>query len=111
VRQDQDGGDAHRLALLGHSDGGLIALDLASRLKADEAPEPLVLAATPGRPLNDVLRDQLERLLGEPQATPAQRRFLLAANDRISTTIRETGKVPNDVQPGLAALYSFSIGP
>ncbi|HLT78119.1 MAG TPA: alpha/beta fold hydrolase [Ferrovibrio sp.] len=109
--KDQDVVDDHRIALLGHSEGGLIALDLASRLKADEAPAALVLAATPGRPLNDVLRDQLERLLGEQRATPAQRRFFLAANDRISKTIRETGKVPNDVPPGLAALYPFYIGP
>lgn len=103
--------DARKTALLGHSEGGLIALDLASRLKGDDSPAALVLAATPGRRLDVVLRDQLERQLGEQQATPAQRRLILAANDRISKTIRETGQVPDDVPSGLASIYPFYIGP
>lgn len=103
--------DARKMALLGHSEGGLIALDLATRLKGDDAPAALVLAATPGRPLDVVFRDQLERSLGEQRATPAQRRFFHAANDRISKTIRETGKVPDDVPPGLSSVYPFYIGP
>lgn len=103
--------DAAKTALLGHSEGGLIALDLAGRLKGGEAPAALVLAATPGRHLDAVLRDQIERLLGEQQATPAQRRFFLAANDRIARTIRQTGTVPDDVPPGLTVFYPAYIGP
>ena len=100
-----------KTGLLGHSEGGLIALDLTSRLVAAEAPRFLVLAATYGRPVDVVLREQLQRLLGDQRASPAQRKFFLDANDRITRTIRETGKVPADVPAGLVALYPAYIGP
>ena len=103
--------DGRKTAMFGHSEGGLIALDLATRLKGDEAPAALVLAATAGRPLDAVIREQIERLLGEQQATPAQRRFFLSANDRITRTIRDTGTIPEDVPPGLAMFYPAYIGP
>lgn len=103
--------DPRKSALLGHSEGGLIALDLAARLKGDEAPAALVLAAAAGRPLDIAIREQIERLLGEQQATPAQRRFFLSANDRIVRTIRDTGTIPDDVPPGLTAFYPAYIGP
>ncbi len=106
-----DAVDPARTALLGHSEGGLIALDLASRLKGGAAPAALVLAAVAGRPLDIVIREQIERLLGEQQATPAQRRYFLSANDRIVRTIRETGTIPEDVPPGLTAFYPDYLGP
>lgn len=103
--------DADKVGLLGHSEGGLIALDLASRLKGSEMPRALVLAATGGRKLDLIIRDQIERVLGEQKATPAQRRFFLAANDRVIKAITETGEVPHDVPPGLTPIYPTYIGP
>jgi dienelactone hydrolase len=99
-----------KTGLLGHSEGGLIALDLANRLVAAEAPRFLVLASTYGRPVDVVLREQLQRLLGEQKASQAQRKFFLDANDRITATIRDTGKVPGDVPAGLVGLYPSYIG-
>src|SRR5690606_40052515 len=52
-------GDVGPTLLLGHSEGGLIALEAAAR-RPDLA--GLVLLATPGRPAADVLRGQLEAL-------------------------------------------------
>jgi pimeloyl-ACP methyl ester carboxylesterase len=97
-----------RVGILGHSEGGLIALAAA----ADGArPRMLVLASTPGRPLGEVIHDQLATLLQRQQATAKQQQFILAADLRIRSAILATGKVPADVPPGLAALYPSYLGP
>ena len=44
------------VALVGHSQGGLIAMELAL---GEESVKSVVLLATPGRPLDEVLRDQI----------------------------------------------------
>ncbi len=46
-----------RIVIVGHSEGGLIAMDLASQRHADA----IVLLATPGRGLNIILREQIAR--------------------------------------------------
>lgn len=103
--------DPGKVAILGHSEGGLIALAAATSLQADgAAPPALILAATPGRRMDVILREQLERLLAEQHATPQQRRYFLAANTRITRAIRDTGTVPETVPPGLAGFYPSYIG-
>ena len=62
------------LALLGHSEGGLLALMIAERA----APDVIVLLAAPGRPLAVVLREQLARRL-DPRAMVDVDRLLAAA--------------------------------
>lgn len=107
--RQQPGLDPRRIGMLGHSEGGLIALDLASR--GSEPPAVLVLAAAPGRRLDAILAAQIDRALTEQKATPAQRRALLAANTRILNSIRSAGRVPADVPAGLAPIYPFYVGP
>lgn len=53
----QPGVDGARLGLLGHSEGGLVALYATNR--GAVAPAAVVLVAAPGRPLQDLLREQL----------------------------------------------------
>src|SRR5205085_6509368 len=50
-----------RVGVLGHSEGGILALELGS---GGEGPRPrvLVLAATPGRPLGQVMHAQLSAI-------------------------------------------------
>src|SRR4051812_10735559 len=53
--------DPARVALLGHSEGGLLVMDATLRLQeAGRAPAAVVLASTPGRPLGMLLREQLD---------------------------------------------------
>jgi alpha-beta hydrolase superfamily lysophospholipase len=103
--------DPGKTGLLGHSEGGLIAIDLASRLVDGEKPRALILTATPGRPMDAVVQDQLQRQLTEQKATPAQRKYFLAENERINRAIRTSGKVPSNIPAGLAGLYPSYIGP
>lgn len=86
-------------ALLGHSEGGLLALAAATAL--DNKVHGLVLAATPGRTLDGIVRAQVTRdapALAEPV-------------DRIITAILGTGRVPADLPRELAYLFPPYAGP
>jgi len=107
----QPGIEMTKTGFLGHSEGGLIALDLTSRLVPTEKPAFMILAATPGRRVDAVLQEQIGQKLTEQKASQAQRKFFLGENERIMKTIRDTGKVPDNVPAGLAALYPAYLGP
>lgn len=88
-------------ALLGHSEGGLLAL-AASKALAAKKLHALVLAATPGRRLDEILRAQIAR-----DAPPALR----LPTDRAIATILETGRVPTNLPPELQLLFPLYAGP
>ncbi|TAJ93062.1 MAG: alpha/beta fold hydrolase [Reyranella sp.] len=88
-------------ALLGHSEGGLLAL-AASRALAAKKLHALVLAATPGRRLDAILRAQIAR-----DAPPALR----LPTDRAIAAILETGRVPGNLPPELQLLFPLYAGP
>lgn len=89
-------------SILGHSEGGIIALAIASRAR----PAAVMLIATPGRPFDVLIKEQLSSKL---KGTGLGEK-LLAENDRISAQIKKTGKVPANVPQSLKALYNPSIG-
>jgi pimeloyl-ACP methyl ester carboxylesterase len=84
-----------RLALLGHSEGGLLALMIAERA----APDALLLLATPGRPLAVLLREQLARKL-DPRA--------MDDVDRVLDAIRR-GAPPDPIPAPLAPLFAPTV--
>jgi len=88
-------------ALLGHSEGGLLAL-AASRALAAKKLHALVLAATPGRRLDLILREQIERTAPPTLRLPA---------DRAIAAILETGRVPGNLPPELQLLFPLYAGP
>ena len=88
-------------ALLGHSEGGLLAL-AASRSLAAKKLHALVLAATPGRRLDAILRAQIAR-----NAPPSLR----LPTDRAIAAILETGRVPTNLPPELQLLFPLYAGP
>jgi dienelactone hydrolase len=99
--QDQPEIDANRTAMMGHSEGGMLALQAAVEVKGlDKPPVALVLAATPGRRGDIVLRQQI-----------ARNAFLFSKkNDEIMSAIKETGQVPDDVPALLAPVYPPHCG-
>ncbi|PJI42370.1 alpha/beta fold hydrolase [Ferrovibrio sp.] len=107
--RSQSSVDLNKVGLAGHSEGGMIALDLAHRLQDREKPVALLLLSTAGRPLDVIVREQLERQLGSLK--PAQRRAFLAENDRVVREIRATGKVPEKLPQALNGLYPSYSGP
>lgn len=101
--------DLNKTGLLGHSEGATIALDLSNRLQAAEKPALLVLMAAPGRRIDVIVREQLDRQL--TGLKPAQKRAFLAENDRIVQVIRDTGALPAKIPAALSGLYPFYSGP
>ena len=85
--------------VVGASLGGLLALDAAHSLS--RRVHTLVLAATPGRRLDGILRGQLGR------DAPA----LVPAVDRVVDTIISTGRVRDDLPRALAVLFPRHAGP
>jgi pimeloyl-ACP methyl ester carboxylesterase len=102
--QQQPEIDLERIALVGHSEGGMLVLMAASELEDNEhPPHALVLLATPGRPIEDLISDQLSRLVKMQGAPDAQAKRILDKASEISGHIRATGSVPDNVPPGLQA--------
>jgi uncharacterized protein len=87
-------------ALLGHSEGGLLAIAAAKILGARKL-YGLVLAATPGLPMADIVRLQVAR------ATPHLREEI----ERTMTAILATGHVPAKLTPELQVLFPPYAGP
>lgn len=100
--------DGERVGIAGHSEGGLIALNIVQRERA--LPKALVLLATPGRPTGAVLADQLTGLMTRQGASAAQKAEVLAEDKRIRAAILATGEVPDIVPPGLQPLYPAYLG-
>lgn len=91
---------SYATALLGHSEGGLLALAAAPIIKRNP-PHGMVLVATPGRKLADILRAQIGR--GAPN--------LVAPADRAIAAVAATGHVPADLPRELGALFPPYAGP
>jgi pimeloyl-ACP methyl ester carboxylesterase len=109
--QQQPEIDATRIALVGHSEGGLLVLIAANQLQdKPQSPRAIVLLATPGRPIETVLAEQLARQLDTQGATAAQAKKFLDRATQISGQIRATGNVPDNVPVGLRNLYPAYLG-
>ena len=94
--------DPRRVGILGHSEGGLIALALA-RDPSRTAPAALVLAGTPARTLADVLRYQIERAFAAAEASERER--ILKGLDAAIEAVVNTGAPPAEVPRELAPLF------
>jgi pimeloyl-ACP methyl ester carboxylesterase len=86
-----------KLGLIGHSEGALIGLIAAK----DAKPDAYVSLCGPGRPLQEVLREQLKKNLPED---------LYKASDTIVADL-EAGREVKDVPKGLASLFRPSVQP
>jgi alpha-beta hydrolase superfamily lysophospholipase len=98
--------DRKRTAIVGHSEGSLIALQLGSDLAAaGSPPAALVLAGTASTKLDEVVRFQVGRLLTQLQASEAERKQHLDALEGAIRSVREAGTVPADLPILLRALF------
>jgi dienelactone hydrolase len=110
--QTQPGIDPARTAVLGHSEGGLIALQLGADLAGKEgAPAALVLVGTAALRLDHVITAQIEGLL-ERQGVPEDQRgpFRDGLRSAVDSIVNE-GIVPADLHPGLRALFPPNVVP
>ena len=89
--QQQPEIDAAHTALIGHSEGSIIAGQVAVMTSGlAHPPAALVLISAPGRPIDVVLREQIAHQLAAQPSIPAD--FVLSKLDEIIASLRQTGK-------------------
>ncbi|MCA1667827.1 MAG: alpha/beta hydrolase, partial [Thermomicrobia bacterium] len=104
--------DPRRVILLGHSEGGLIALVIADRLKgSSDAPEALVLAAPPGSSYLETIQRQITDQYAQAQqagkATKEQADAALSELSQVIASLKQTGKLPPTITtPALKQIFS-----
>jgi fermentation-respiration switch protein FrsA (DUF1100 family) len=91
---------AYATALLGHSEGGLLVLAALPAITKNR-PHGMVLASTPGRPMREIVREQVNR--GAPNLVDAVTATMAA--------IEASGHVPADLPLELQALFPAYVGP
>lgn len=102
--------DPKQILVLGHSEGGLIALQIgADWARTAESLPALVLLATPGRNLAAVLQEQIGAALLQSVPNESLRNEYLRATERAIRQIRETGTVPQDLPAGLETLFQPNV--
>ncbi len=98
--------DPARTAIVGHSEGGLIALQLGSDLTAaGSPPAALVLVGTAATRLDEIMRLQVVAALDRQKANEATRKQYAEALEKAAKSIRETRTVPGDLPSGLRPLF------
>lgn len=111
--RETDGIDPARVAVMGHSEGGVIALSIAERLKDDPAsPVATALLATPGRSFDVLIREQIERpmrlsgRIDEPEQVEALRLL-----DEALAAARDGRPFPTDLPLPMRGLFNPTTGP
>ncbi len=89
--------DPKRIALVGHSEGGLVALIAAAK---DKHVAAVVLIATPGMSGSDVVLAQQRRMLDRMKLSPEERQAKVDAQKQINEAVM-TGKGLDKLPPGV----------
>lgn len=96
--------DPSHVFILGHSEGGLIALTLAAKLTdADQRPAGLILVGTAGRVGDLVIREQIDRALSPPAVDLSTRSSYLAHLDGAIAALKEDRELATDIPRDLLA--------
>lgn len=104
--RSQPGIDAKNVGLLGHSEGALIALQIGSNLEGTPSrPSTLLLLDGNGRPIDVVLKDQLQAKL-PAQFGADKAKTLLDFADKAIDQIKNQGTAPTDPPQELLALFN-----
>jgi alpha-beta hydrolase superfamily lysophospholipase len=98
----RDSGKFSRLALIGHSEGGLVAILTARRVPIDH----LVLLATTARRQGDLLKAQLEKTLPPDVFKPIASAIDTIMAGRIVDPTPPGLSFPSAMQPGLASAFA-----
>ena len=108
--QSQPSVDGKRVAIIGHSEGSEIALQIGSNLagKKDQ-PAAIVTMGGAGRPMGPILHEQIGRALDKQKQAGPVRKMYLDAVDKATAQVAKTGTFPADVPPGLSALFNPSV--
>ncbi len=95
--------DKSKMFMLGHSEGALFSNHLASELN----PKGIILLGGPGRPMDVILKEQLDRNF-EQIADGDLKTRLTSDTDRAIKELKAKAEEPKDIHPALASLFNYS---
>jgi alpha-beta hydrolase superfamily lysophospholipase len=108
--------DPRHVGIIGHSEGGIIAAELAGmKVALAQQPSAVVLVGAPGRPYDIVVRDQLARQLELLQTAPTVTQAALSRVDTLVADLRQGGAnqstLLQDLQsdPAIPAQFSMTV--
>jgi acetyl esterase/lipase len=103
---EQRGVDPQRLIVAGHSEGGMIATQIAAdTVGKPEAPAGLILMATPGRTLDHLIREQVRGGLNRSQMSEDAKKPYLDYVEAAIKQIKDKGTVPPNPPIGLGPVF------
>jgi alpha-beta hydrolase superfamily lysophospholipase len=94
-------GKFSKIILVGHSEGGLVAILTARRVQIDR----LVLLATAARRQGDLLKAQLEKRIAPDQFTPIAKAIDAIMSGQIVDPTPPGLSIPPSMQPGIASAF------
>ncbi len=95
--------DPVRTAILGHSEGAMIALQLGA--DPQTAPAAMALVGAPGRGFRSIIRQQIADLLTRQQVSDAIRTQYLGILDKAIDHVTSKGTAPEGLPVGLQPLF------
>lgn len=98
--------NSKRVFILGHSEGGLFALLLGNQL--ENAPAGIILASTPGRKYDDLIREQINALLEVQLPDEVARKPYVDALEAAINATKNGKPIPASTPPGLRPLFNAS---
>lgn len=98
----RSGGKFSRIILIGHSEGGLVAILTARRVPVDG----LVLLATAARRQGDLLKAQLEKTLAPDIFAPIAKAIDAIMAGQIVDPLPPGLAIPPSMQPGIASAFT-----
>ena len=103
----QPGVDPKRIAIVGHSEGAEIALQIGSNLAKDSTPlAAIVTLGGAGRPMGPILTEQISRALDRQKALPPIKKKYMDALQVAMDQVVKNGTYPTDLPAGLNVLFN-----
>lgn len=104
--QRQGGIDSRRLVVAGHSEGSIIASQVANELKGQVgSPKGLILMGAPGRTLDHLVREQVAASLKRGNVPEATAKTYMDYVNLAIKKITEDGEIPPNPPVGLGGLF------
>lgn len=97
--------DPRRIGILGHSEGSIISLCVATESKPGEVPAAVALLGAPGRRLDVIMREQVAASLDRSKVDAATKQTYLDWMDLAVNEVVEKGTVPAGAPQGMGALF------
>jgi len=106
----QPGIDPKHVGVLGHSEGGLYALQIAADTAGTgKAPHEVILVSTAGRKLSDVIHDQIVFRTSLPPTPEALAQKLVSYTDRACAALAAGKPLPPNEPVPLKGLFNDSV--